>query len=369
MRRRVLALSAVFLVSALAASCTEDSTPSPAGPDASVPLLDASTDAEVLSDVVARPDAAALDDAPSGDAGGDAVTDAEVPDVVDASDASDAADADADATVDAEVDAAPALDDAGCPLPTGVVADLGDSGIPATGLSLWLRADLGVATLNAVADGGTVCRWDDVSGNGRGFVPATATPPVLAPSGLSGKPAVSFVTSGHHMVRNDVLGMSATSGRTVAVYGSNADTTRRFQFFHQGKVGTAGTFFGLDTNTFNTVGSRRGVYVTNNAYDSNVATSTAPHTEILSISSFAAGGSLPNVLVYAVDGTVTTLTRTSGGLGNGKVEDFTPADITFFGSGAAGHLGAQLGEMLVYDRELTAPERLAIEQYFKARFP
>ena len=42
--------------------------------------------------------------------------------------------------------------------------------------------------------------------------------------------------------------------------------------------------------------------------------------------------------------------------GNGKVEDFTPADITFFGSGAAGHLGAQLGEMLVYDRELTAPE-------------
>lgn len=347
------ALWVVVVAPSLAfAACTDDdSNPSPAF-DASVPGIDA-----------AKPDA------PSADSGADAnvASDAVAEDVVDSGfDAGDTGvDAPGDAPDDAaDADAGPQFDDAGCPLPTGVTADLTDAGFTTTGLALWLRADLGVAT----TDGGAVCRWDDVSGNNRAFVPGTATPPSLAATALKNKPAVTFSGPGQHMVRGDVLGIAGTAGRTVAVFAQSNDTTHRYQFFHQG-VTSPGTYFGLDANTFQTVGSREGVYVTNNAYDSNIATSTAAHAHILSISSFAAGGTLPGVLVYEIDGTVTTLTRTPGGLGNGKVEDFSTANVTFFGAGVSGYTGGKIGELLVWDHALTAPERLAVEQYFQARFP
>jgi hypothetical protein len=319
------------------AGCGDDETAPQAEPDAAVPAFDAT----------------------SGRTGvGDAAEDAE-------NDAGTSGDADAGVDADADADPGPQFDDAGCPLGTTGVSSATDAGIPATGIALWLRADLGVATV----DGGAVCRWDDVSGRGHAFRPGTATPPVAEAAGLNGKPAVSFPEPERYLSRSDVIGIAATSGRTVAVIGATADTTHRFQYFTQGKAGTPGTYFGLDANTFSTVGSREGVYVTNNAYDSNLATSTATRTHVFSISSFAAGGTLPNVLTYAVDGTTTTLTRTSGGLGNGTVESFADADFTSIGFGAAGFTGARIGELIVYDRELSAPERLLVEQYFSSRFP
>lgn len=328
MRTRYAAVLALAPSILLFASCEDGSSPSQggAGVDASVFMNDASS--------VPGPDA--TQDVVVADAGVDA----------------------------ADPDAGPFYDEAGCPLPTGVVGNLADAGFTTTGLALWLRADLGLAT----TDAGVVCRWDDVSGHDRAFLPATATPPSLDATGLNGKPSVSFSGPDQHLIRNDVLGLGAASGRTVAVFAASNDTTHRYQFFVQAKVGTAGTYFGLDANTFSTVGSREGVYVTNNAYDSDLATSTTPHTHILSISSFTPGGALPGVLVYAVDGTARTLTRTSGGLGNGLVEDFTAADITYFGAGEAGYTGGKLGEMLVWDHALTAPERLAVEQYFQRRY-
>ena len=270
-----------------------------------------------------------------------------------------------DAALDApDTDAGPRYDEAGCPLPNGAVGNLADAGFTTTGLSLWLRADLGLAA----TDAGVVCRWDDVSGHDRAFLPATATPPVVDATGLNGKPSVSFPADGHHLIRADVLGLAATSGRTVAVFASSNDTTTRYELFYQAKLGTPGTYFGIDANTFNTVGGREGVYVTNNAFDSDLATSTTPHTYILSISSFAPGGSLPGVLVYEVDGVVRTLTRTPGGLGDGTVEDFSAADVTYFGSASPGYLGGKVGEMLVWDHALSDVDRLAVEQYFQRRY-
>ncbi len=299
------------------------------------------------------------------DSGGDASADSTGSDVTQSTDAPpDVTDAAAgDAAKDSGFDAGPQFDDAGCPVPTGVVLDPADAGLPTTGLALWLRGDLGVA----VRDGG-VCRWDDVSGHGRSFAPATSTPPTVAAAGVNGKPAVAF-NAGQALIRNDVLGLSATSGRTIAAFVANGDLTHRFQAVHQGKLGTAGTYFGLDTNTFDTAGSLEGVYVTNNAYDSNLATATTARSHILSISSFAAGGSLPGVLTYSVGGTAATLTRTAGGLGNGTVEDFSAADVTYLGGVSVGATPANLGEVLVYDRALTAPERTAVDQYFSSRYP
>jgi hypothetical protein len=332
MRRLLLALPTLAAIVHFA-GCGDDQTSSaPSTPDASVPTADATADRVE----------------PPIDAAGDVTTDTG-----------------AGSDADAGIDSGPQFDDAGCPIGTVPISSAADAGIPSTGIALWLRADIGVATV----DGGSVCRWDDVSGNGRSFRPATVTPPVAEAAGLNAKPAVSFSGPNQHLSRADLIGIGATSGRTIAVIGATSDTTHRFSYFIQGEEGTAGTYFSLDQNTFNTAGSREGVYVTNNAYDSDLATTTATRTHVFSISSFAVGGALPNVLTYAVDGTARTLARTSGGLGNGTVESFTNANFTAIGTANPDFTGMKIGELIIYDRELTAPERLAVEQYFGARFP
>ena len=212
-------------------------------------------------------------------------TDSAVPPSVDASGSTDAADAANTADAADAADAAPVLDEAGCPVPTGVTVSLVGAGIPSAGLKLWLRSDIGVNTINAVADGGVVCRWDDVSGNGHALTPA-GVPPTKISNGLGAMPAVSFGAA-QNMTRAGVLGIGATSARTVALYSKTPDTTHRWQPFLQGTNGTPGNYFGIDANTFNTVGSREGVYVTNNSYDSDLATSANARSLVLSISSMA----------------------------------------------------------------------------------
>src|SRR5688572_30178373 len=125
MRRLLLALP--FLASmAYFAGCGDDETSAPTNPDAAVPTFDATS---------ARPDVS------------DAAEDAE-------NDAGTSGDADAAVDADADADPGPQFDDAGCPLGTNAASSATDAGIPTTGIALWLRADLGVATV----DGGAVCR-------------------------------------------------------------------------------------------------------------------------------------------------------------------------------------------------------------------
>ncbi len=312
-------------------------------PDAASPLdsgVDAGTDAgEVDAGSVdaGGPDAGAIDsgvnDAGTEDAGGE-------PDA---------------GAVDAGTDAGVARDDAGCPFPSGVTVDAADAGLP-PGLVLWLRADLGVATL----DGGAVCRWEDLSGHQHDVYPATATLPRFSPTGLQGGPALLFTTL-NHLVRGDVLGLSPTQGRTVATRAQLADTTHRFHQMLQGQAGTPGKYFGLDQNTFVTAGSREGVYVTNNSYDSDLVTSGQPHVHVYSVSSLVVGTVLPGALVYAIDGVPRTLLLRAGA---NRVSDFSGANFTAVGYGPqAGFGSAALAEVLIFDHALNDAERLAVEQH------
>ena len=255
-------------------------------------------------------------------------------------------------------------DDAGCPFPSGAIDDPLAAGLP-PGLVLWLRGDEGVATL---PDGSSVCRWEDVSGNSHHFTPAGAALPRYEASAVGGRPAVVFST-GTRLERPDVLGLGPTQGRAIAVRSQILDTTRRFGSLLQGNRGNNWEYLELEQNTFNTVGSRVGVYLTANAYDSDVPTSTAARTHVYSISTLALGTSLPGALSYAVDGVERTLTRTPGGNGpsgpgNNLVWDFSGANFTSIGeTGAAGFTGGGIGEVLVFDHALTAAERAAVEAH------
>ena len=141
--------------------------------------------------------------------------------------------------------------------------------------------------------------------------------------------------------------------------------TNRFQVVFQGQSGTPGTYLGLDTNTFDTAGSREGVYMMNNGYDTALATTTAsPRIHVYTISTMTAGTPVLSGIDYRVDGVTQTLTRTSGGLGNGNFEDFSGANYT----GVATNTEGIVAEVLIYDRALSVAERGAVEAALKTRY-
>ncbi len=263
-------------------------------------------------------------------------------------------------------DTGPVFDERGCPVQTVAPSDATAEGLPASGLVLWLRADRGVSTF----DGGAVCHWQDVSGGNHPFVSSQdASTPSLAPNGLSNKPAISVVGTNQWLVRGDVEGIAPSSARTLIAFGKVADKTTRFAYLNQGDFSTNNIYFGLDQNTFQSSGSREGVYMTGNAFDSNAVTDGGPHTHIYSASTMARDSGVPGVLTYTVDDVTTTLTHTPGGNGKDVVLDFASANRTTIGSAQPGFAGGLIGEILLYNRELTPVERTAVNAYFKKRYP
>jgi hypothetical protein len=258
------------------------------------------------------------------------------------------------------VEAPPAFDaGSDCIAPSGEAAlDPTAAGLPASGLVLWLRGDRGVYKTAANA----VCAWADQSGHGTIFTPS-GTRPSWTATGVGGQAAVhTSVTGG--LATSGVLGLAATSPRTIVAVVQLVSTTSRYQAVLQGQSGTPGTYLGPDANPFNTVGSRYGVYMMNNAYDSTLATSLSPGVHVYTISTMTPGMPVLSGIDYRVNGATLTLTRTPGGLGNGNFEDFTSANFTSIGTDGEGIVA----EVLVYGRALTTTERGAVETALEARY-
>ncbi len=265
------------------------------------------------------------------------------------------------AVADGGVDAVAFDGGSDCISPTGeALLDATAAGLPASGLVLWLRGDRGVYKTAANA----VCGWADQSGHGAILTPYGARPTWSA-TGLAGLPAVHSTTGGQGLSTSGVLGIPAQSARTFVAVVQLVSTTSRFNAVHQGNATTPGTYLGLDTNSYNTAGAREGVYMTNNAYDSALATTTAsPRIHVYTISAMTVGTPVLPGIDYRVDGVTQTLTRNPGGLGNGNFEDFSSANYTSVVTAAEGIVA----EVLAYDRALTVTERGAVETALKARY-
>ncbi len=274
---------------------------------------------------------------------------------------------------DAAIDAAVAQDDAGTePLVdggTGCVGPEGEAlmtaasvGLPTKGLVLWLRGDRGV--YKTASD--RVCAWVDQSGHGN-VLRDPSSPPLWVAAGLGGQAAIHFDAANTYLTESGVLGIAPTSGRTFVAVTKLVNTTGRFAAVQQGKSGSGGTYAFIDANTFNTTGSLEGAYLTNNAYDTTLATSTSPRIHLLAFSTFAPGTAVLSAMSYRVNGAVQSLTRTPGGSpigAPGVIEDFSSADFTLVGAGP----DAYVAEVLVYDRALTTSERTSTEAALKSRY-
>jgi hypothetical protein len=234
------------------------------------------------------------------------------------------------------------------------------AGFPADGLAVWLRGDRGVS----LAAQQRVCAWADQSGNRFLFTAGSGTRPLWQAAGIGDQPAIDFDTSTSLLSLGGVVGIPATSGRTFVAVVKSVATTGRFAAVQQGQSGTPGTYMSIDANTFQTAGSREGVYLTNNSYDSGLATSTAPRVHVFTINSMVPGGPVLSNVDYRVNGASQTLTRNSGGLGNGNIEAFSGANFTLVGSGAH----AAIAEALIYNRPLSPGERAQVELALKQRY-
>jgi hypothetical protein len=383
MATRATVVSPLLALALALVACTSDDAAAPPGASSDggrdVTTIPLPTRDGGAADVSARdgaiPDATAretgVDDASVNDA---SVNDASVNDanVLDSTAPTDAGARDAFAEAEA---AAPIVwPDAGsgCNPPTsGGGLSPTAAGLPASGLVLWLRGDTGVYT-TAAADAGdasasTVCAWEDQSGKGWLFTPTTTTI-TTASAGIGGKAAVSFPASSAVVV-SGVLGIGATSARTIIAVASLSTPTGRFHPFYQGQSGTPGTYLGLDSNTWQTAGSLEGVYLTNNSYDANTATTAAARLHVLTISDMTVGATASTAFDYRINGATQTMTLLAG---NNQLQDFSGANFTAISSDPTSSTGVpgvgMVAELIAYDRALSLTEKQAVETALKARY-
>jgi hypothetical protein len=301
--------------------------------------LDAGTDSGMAQDSGSR------------DAGVDAGLDAGVDAGLDAG-----VDAGLDAGVDAGLDAGVlpcVMECAGVISPTTT--------LPSLGLVLWVRSDVGV---NVAPSTQRVCGWCDLSGHGNHLTPLDLMhQTLLVPTATGGHPAVRW--SGQESLQHSgVLGIGATSGRTVVVVATLDDRSVRSVPFYQGHVGTLGEWWGIDPNVFRTVGDRFGVYLTANSFDTATPTDVLPHQHVMTISTMTPGAVIAEAMTYHLDGSLQTLTTTAG---NGLISSLANANITEIGFGGI-PARMSISELLLYDRPLTATERQDVEQVMRARY-
>lgn len=79
-----------------------------------------------------------------------------------------------------------------------------------------------------------------------------------------------------------------------------------------------------------TVGNRDGAYLTNNSFDTALATSTSPRLHVLTVPTMMPGASVTTALDYRVDGAAQALTLDQGNSG-GVIQSFADANFTSIG--------------------------------------
>jgi hypothetical protein len=241
------------------------------------------------------------------------------------------------------------------------------AGLPTSGLVLWLRGDRGISKS---ADQ-RVCAWADQSGTQRPSFTSRNARPLWVANGLGSQAAVHFDAVATDLVADGVLGLSPTSPRTFIAVVQLVSTAGRFHAFSQGLGGSAETYLMLDANTWKTVGSREGLFVAGNCYDTQTATSVSPRVHVYALDTLTPGATVLGSVDYRIDGVTQTLTRKQGST---KFLDFAGANFTSVGSvdaisSVAPAVGdAFVAEVLVYDRSLTVPERGVVEAALKTRY-
>lgn len=213
------------------------------------------------------------------------------------------------------------------------------SAVSSADLKLWLDA----TTLD-LSDGANANSWDDQSTQNNDASIAFGQPTFVG-NGVNGLPMVSF-SSAEMTLSSTVL--TGNSGRTIFIV-SNPDNNNNGELFRLAHDDAgAGTTY--------TITPEAGVRIAsgNKLFNESPTIGTA---SILTVKN-ASGATIEDVAAY-IDGT--ELTKLSSG--NGATVINTGNTLPRFG-----HAGADIAEIIVYDKELSQSEQHAVERYLSNKY-
>ena len=231
-------------------------------------------------------------------------------------------------------------------------------------LSAWWDASDSTTLFNAtsggasVASNGAVARWEDKSGNARHMTQATAANrPVRTVAALNGRDSLTSdstdVLSGSHRVFSSAISVFAVSRVTNAA--------ARQSLFEFGDYFGTGSFY-VERNTYQTAGSRWGLYTARSsggtAYDTTLSTSTS--AEVLSLVCNAVSGtSVLTSTDFRINGNPSgTLNPLQAGQGNLWPDYSAQTAAISIVSGTP-----LVSEIIVYNRVVSSSERQKLEGY------
>ena len=211
--------------------------------------------------------------------------------------------------------------------------------VPRQGMQVWLRADS-----LALGEGAGVDKWSDQSGNGNDAASMAGAQPTYAAAGQNSKPTVRFATGQYFSIphssalQSDQMSafvvMKRTSGTTAAIVvekfssGSNAGYSLQMS-----NLTLLRHYVGSDSVTATVSGS----FLAEALFDQ------------------------ANVSLLANGGTAATVARTAA----------VPANtlpVYIGGRAGASSLVGEISELMLYNRGLTAAERIDLEAYFKYKY-
>jgi hypothetical protein len=223
------------------------------------------------------------------------------------------------------------------------------SSIPLSGLSLWLKADVGVTT-----SGIFVTAWADQSGNGNNVtVPDGGTPPVFQSSQINGKPAIYSEGDGTIGLGTDQINLNQF---TVFVVQKPFGNTARRAFSNIGYDG-GNVLIGPwenygDVYTRTCYGGYGWVYQDLSTQQLTWHLDIMTNSTITNLSSYWQDG-----INYATD--IPDVANILDGVSIG-------ADEYYYGQIGAGKI--QYAEFILYNRILSGSERLQVQAYLNTKY-
>lgn len=245
------------------------------------------------------------------------------------------------------------------------------------GLQLWLdaadRATLFDATTGGslpAANGG-IGRWVDKGPNANAFTQGTANNrPIRKSQQLNGLDGIYFDGTNDCLYCNVNVYDTTVSLLVVADFYNN--TSRRMTV-DLNTAGAIASHFGVEQNTFNTVGSRYGFFAPqSNTFDSDLATSSG--AKLFCVTADAtSGNSVTSNTTYRINGVGRTLTSKNG---SGNFADSSATNGVMIGAfnnagtnlaGTIGMLG-HIYEVIVYNVRLSTDQIGFIERYLARKW-
>lgn len=240
--------------------------------------------------------------------------------------------------------------------------------LPVTnGLRAWFDASvLGSIT----ASSGLVSQWNDLSGNNRHVTSSSTGRPSTGVNTLNGLNVLTFSFNNSYLSNYPVqMTMPAFTVITVLKLANTTDRVAPVALGNGLGPGCCGGFLNLDFNTYQTAGTRYGVYTPNSSWDTSLTLTT--NWTVLTWSSTGVNGqSIASTTTYRVNQSAGTLQARDVSASNWG--DLTTLRGFKLGGGGsettAGNFGGQMAETIFYGAALSAEEIVLVENYLKNKW-